>query len=48
MHCNFGDTIKDMLGDRLVCGINDQNIQRKILSESRLTYEKAIDIAISM
>ena len=32
----------------LVCGINDQNIQRKLLSESSLTYEKAVDIAISM
>lgn len=27
-HCEFGDTLNDMLRDRLVCGISDQRIQR--------------------
>ena len=47
-HSNFGDTVKDILRDRLMCGINDQNIQEKLLSELRLTYEKAVDNAISI
>jgi len=28
-HCKFGDSLEDMLRDRLVCGINDRFIQRK-------------------
>ena len=47
-HCNFGCMIKDVMHDRLVCRINDQNIQRKSLSESRLTYGKAADITLLM
>ena len=47
-HWNFGDIIKDMLLDRLVCGMNDRNIQKKLLPDSRLTYVKAVNIAISM
>ena len=33
-HCQFGDTLNDMLRDRIVCGINDQRIQRRLLAES--------------
>ena len=33
---------------RLVCGISYQNIQRELLSESRLSYEKAVVIALLM
>ncbi len=27
-YCNFGATLNDMIRDRLVCGVNDRNIQR--------------------
>ena len=38
-----------MLRDRLVCGINDLSIQRKLLSEgSSLTFDSALKIAPSM
>ena len=37
-----------MLRDRLVCGINEHNIQRRLLSEKKLTYEKALELAHSM
>lgn len=46
-HCNYADTLNDMLRDRLVCGINDDNIQRKLLSETDLTFKKAYDMAIA-
>ncbi len=36
-HCAFGEAINDMLRDRLVCGIGDRYIQRKLLAESGLT-----------
>ena len=36
-----------MLRDRLVCGINDSAIQRKLLSERNLTFDKALEMAQS-
>ena len=31
-HCNFGDNLEVMIRDRLVCGINDDTIQKRLLS----------------
>ena len=47
-HCEFGESISDMLRDRLVCSIGDSHIQRKLLAEAKLTYDKVVDIALSM
>ena len=47
-HCKFNATLETMIRDRLVCGINDDRIQRRLLSEKELTYARAYDIAISM
>lgn len=47
-HCKFGATLSEMLRDRLVCGINNEPIQRRLLSEKELTYDKALEIALSM
>ena len=44
-HCEFGDTLDDMLCDRIVCGIDDGQVQRHLLAEPDLTYKKAFDIA---
>ena len=30
--CNFGTTLEQRLRDRLVCGMNDDRIQRRLLS----------------
>ena len=43
--CNFGDTLEAMIRDRLVCGINDTAMQKRLLSEPSLTYTKAVEIA---
>ncbi|KAI7806716.1 hypothetical protein IRJ41_010699 [Triplophysa rosa] len=40
--CNFGDTLTVMLRDRLVCGVNDDGIQRRLLAEDGLTFETAL------
>ena len=40
---NFGDTLETMLRDRIVCGINDDLIQRRLLSEPKLDYAKAVE-----
>ena len=46
-NCNFGPSLDDMLRDRLVCGINDDNIQRRLLSEAELTLDSALRLALS-
>ena len=43
--CNFGDTLDVMIRDRLVCGINDTGMQKRLLAEPGLTYVKAVEIA---
>ena len=45
--CGFKD-LDDQLRDRLVCGIGDQEIQKRLLSESTLDFAKAKDMAIAM
>ena len=47
-YCNFGTTLEDMLWDRLVCGINNDVIQRRLLSESKLKYAKAVELATTL
>ena len=37
-----------MLRDRLVCGVNDERIQRRLLAESQLEFKKAMEIATAM
>ena len=44
-HCNYGDTLELMIRDRLVCGVNDKAIQKRLLAESKLTYKRAVEIA---
>ena len=46
--CNFGSVLDDMLRDRLVCGINDDQMQKTRLSEPKLTLEKATKVAQSV
>lgn len=39
--CHFGAYLNDALRDRLVCGLNMEETQRKLLSTGHLTYELA-------
>ncbi|KAL5517509.1 hypothetical protein EMCRGX_G003064 [Ephydatia muelleri] len=45
MRCDFGAFLEELLRDRLVCGIKDEHIQRRLLAETNLTFKKAQDIA---
>ena len=47
MKCNFGDQLDNHLRDRLVAGINDDSIKKKLLTDSNLLWTSARDIAIS-
>ena len=46
--CNFGDTLTVMLRDCLVCGINEDSIQRRLLSEDVRTFDTALKKAQAM
>ena len=47
-HCQFSSTLNDMIRDRQVCGISNSWIQRRLLQETKLTYESAYKIAQAM
>lgn len=38
----------DALCDRFVCGLSNENTQRKLLTEEALTFQRAVDISMSM
>ena len=44
-HCEFGTTLEDMIRDRLVCGVANSSIQRRLLAEQSLTLKQAHDLA---
>ena len=46
--CEFGDYLEEALRDRLVCGLVNEKIQQRLLSEARLLLKKAFEIAQSM
>jgi len=47
-HCECGDQLEKMLRGRLVCGVNDERIQRRLLEESQLEFKKAMELATAM
>ena len=38
------DIVKELVHDRLVCGIHDDRLQRRLLAELNLTYDKAFEL----
>lgn len=44
-HCQFGARIDDMLRDRVICGLHDDGLQRRLLVETTLSLGKAVDMA---
>ena len=44
-HCKFEGMLDDMLRDRLVCGVRDMRIQRRLLAEPDLKFKKAFELA---
>ena len=46
--CNFGGNLNEALRDRLVCGLRNMQIQKRLLSEAKLKYSKAVEIAVAM
>ena len=48
IHCEFSNSLNDMLRDRLICGINDARIQRRLLAEANVDFQRALEIAQAM
>ena len=47
-HCGYGQSLDEMLRDRLVCGMARVRTQQRLLAEVDLTFEKAMKIAQAM
>ena len=47
-NCEFGQFLQDALRDRLVCGLRNDHIQKRLLSEDKLTFEKALNLSVAM
>ena len=47
-YCNFGESLSEMLRDRLVCGITDTTVQKRLLAEKELTLERAVSLVQSV
>ena len=46
--CQFGTNLNDSLRDRLVYGMRNELIQKRLLSEADLSFAKATEIALAM
>ena len=47
-HCQFGASLNDTLRDRLVVGLRNETTQKRLLSETDLDLEKAINLSVAM
>ena len=47
-HCNYGDSLSEMIRDRLVCGITNTTVQKRLLAEKELSLDKAVSLAQSV
>lgn len=45
-HCEFND-LEEMLLDRLICGMKDERLQRRLLADANLTFKKVRDEALA-
>ena len=46
--CDFGANLGESLRDRLVCGIQSDQEQKRLLTEKNLTFKKAKEMALAM
>lgn len=46
--CEFGELVESLIKDRLVCGFRDKHLREKLIGESNLDLEKALNISRAM
>ena len=45
-HCEFNDQlVEKMLREQLVCGVNNERIQQRLLAEGQLGFKKTMELA---
>ena len=44
-HCDYGNSLNDMIRDCLMCSINNGWIQHRLLAEAKLTYKRDFELA---
>lgn len=47
-HCDFGDYLDTALRDHFVCGLRNEATVKKLLTEEKLLFKQAVEIAQSM
>ena len=47
-HCAFGDYLSEAIRDRMVCGLRNEVIQKRLLAETDLNLAKTLEITQSM
>ncbi|RXN11119.1 voltage-dependent L-type calcium channel subunit alpha-1D-like protein [Labeo rohita] len=47
-HCEFGGHLDDALRDRFVCGLKSEATQKRLLTETTLTFRREVELAVSM
>ena len=47
-HCKFGGYLDEALRDRFVCGLRNESIVKKLLTEVDLTFKRAVEVAQGM
>ena len=45
-HCEYGDSAKELIRDRLVCGVRDDTLQHALLAIAKLTFDRAFELAL--
>ena len=48
MTCEFQDFLDNALQDRLVCGLRSESTQKRLLSEEKINFAQALDLAMRM
>ena len=48
IHCDYGDSLNNMLRDRLICGITDARIQQRLLAETKVDFKRVMEITQAM
>ncbi len=47
-HCEFQTYLDEALRDRFVCGLRSEAAQKRLLTETKLTFQRAVEIAQGM
>ena len=46
--CKIGDKLEDILRKRIVCGINESTILKRLLADPKLTFKLALELACGL